>query len=104
MARRQKKRKRGEMRGRSFLVVFGIFLLVLIASDIVFGHLGLREYVTLKRRHDALIAKRMLLEKEVRGLEAEVERLKSDMSYIEEIARRELGFVKEREKIIIIDE
>ncbi len=86
------------------IVIAGVLLSLFVVSDIFFGHLGVMEYVAVRGKYQALVAKKEILSSEIKEMENEVNRLKYDMSYIEEIARGDLGFVKKREKIIIIDE
>lgn len=78
-----------------FLLFFGIFAF--------FGDKGVLHLLRLKRELAGLKEGNLKMEEENRRLKEEVRRLQYDKQYIEEIARKELGLVKEGEIIYQFD-
>lgn len=83
------------------LVMGGMVLLALLFS--VFGEVGLLSTLSLHGKQDQLAAENARLREENERLHLEVENLRSNPSYIEEIARRELGLMGKKEIVIPID-
>jgi cell division protein FtsB len=77
------------------LLIFGIL--------IFFGEKGIFHLFRLQKELARVKEKNFKLEEENQTLKEEVKRLKSDKRYIEEIARKELGMVKEGEIIYQFD-
>ena len=75
----------------AFLLMFGVFAF--------FGEKGIFNLLRLQKEVVRIKEKNSKLEEENRQLKEEVKRLQSDKRYIEEIARKELGMVKEGEII-----
>jgi cell division protein FtsB len=67
---------------------------------IVFGENGLSDLFRLKKQKDALSQKNGELKKENLSFYREIERLKHDPRYVEEVARKELGVIGKDEVII----
>jgi cell division protein FtsB len=80
------------------LLMFFIFLFILESES---GFFDLRR---LKRENSRLVERNLSLEHENRALCREIDRLKNDMNYIENIARRELGMIRKDEVIIKLNE
>ena len=85
-----------------------LLLLVLIPFLILgiltfFGEKGILHLFRLQKEFVRIKEKNMKLEEENQKLREEVKRLRTDKRYIEEIARRELGMVKEGEIIYQFD-
>jgi cell division protein FtsB len=84
----------------------GIFLsitVVLLFSlffFIIFGEHGFLDLNTLKKERDQLAEKNEQLSHQNLSLSVEIDRLKHDPKYIENIARQELGMVAEDELIL----
>lgn len=84
----------------------GIFLsitIVLLFSlffFIIFGEHGFIDLNTLKKQRDQLADKNEQLSHQNLSLSVEIDRLKHDPTYIENIARQELGMVAEDELIL----
>ena len=82
------------------------YLIVLVGCvlfvDALVGDKGVLQM--LKKRQDARLLDQSVVEAKNRNarLWAEVRRLKTDLSAIEELARRELGMMKPGEKLFII--
>ena len=90
------------MRKRRFLILIIIFLLILGAFTF-FGEKGIFNLLRLQKEVVRIKEKSSKLEEENQGLREEVKRLQTDKRYIEEIARKELGMVKEGEIIYRFD-
>lgn len=84
----------------------GIFLsitVVLLFSlffFIIFGEHGFLDLNTLKKERDQLAEKNEQLSHQNLSLSVEIDRLKHDPKYIENVARQELGMVAEDELIL----
>jgi len=68
----------------------------------VFGATGLRHYRRLAAEAEALGAQNQRLTEENQRLAEEVRRLKGDRSYIEKVARDELGHVRPGETTYLV--
>lgn len=67
---------------------------------IAFGENSLTDLYKLKMEKDNLSKKNDELKKENLSLYREIERLKNDPSYVEDVARKELGVIGKDEMII----
>ena len=76
-----------------FLVLFSVFVMAL------FGENGLVDLYRLKKEHAALIEANKAIARENKSYLDEINRLKTDLSYIESLARKDLGFVSKDEII-----
>lgn len=76
--------------------IVGLFSLLLF---IVIGENGLADLNVLKRERDSLLKDNAELTRENLSLCREIERLKYDPKYIENVARRELGMIGKDEII-----
>jgi cell division protein FtsB/cell division protein DivIC len=90
------------MKKKRLLLLILIFLLVL-GSLTFFGEKGIFNLLRLRKEVVRIKEKNLRLEEENQRLKEEVMRLQSDKRYIEEIARKELGMVKEGEIIYQFD-
>ena len=79
------------------VAVVAIFSMLLL---IVFGDNGVADLHLLKNRRDNLIEKNDALARENIHLYRQIERLKNDPGYIENIARQELGMIGKDEVIL----
>ena len=82
-----------------FLAVAGLLLFSLLFF-IIFGEHGFIDLNVLKTERDQLAKKNELLTHKNISLSIEIDRLKNDPEYIENIARQELGMVAEDELIL----
>ena len=94
------KERRWHARG-PFLVAAGIALLALLFS--VFREMGMIETWKLGKTRDQILGENSRLREENARLRKEVERLKTSPEYIEEIARKELGLIRQKENVIVLD-
>lgn len=79
--------------------VWAIVLLLLVLAAALFGERGILRGVQANREKEALQAEVQRIEAVNLELRKEIEALRSDRRYIEGIARRELGLVKEDELV-----
>jgi len=86
---------------RLFLLILISFLIFAILT--FFGEKGILHLFRLQKELVRVSEKNSKLVEENQKLKEEVKRLKSDKRYIEEIARKELGMVKEGEIIYQFD-
>jgi len=90
------------MKKKRLLLLILIPLLIL-GSLTFFGENGILHLFGLQKELARIKEKNSRLEEENQKLKEEVKRLQSDKRYIEEIARKELGMVKEGEIIYQFD-
>lgn len=79
--------------------LWAIFLLMLVLAAALFGERGILRGVQANRDKEALQAEIQRIEAVNQELRKEIEALRSDRGYIEGVARRELGLVKEDELV-----
>jgi cell division protein FtsB len=92
------KRRRGR-RAVQYLLVFVGCVLIL---DALVGEKGLLEMVKKRQEYRALEQSLADVRAENARLREEAQRLQDDASAIEDLARRELGFIKPGEKLFIV--
>ena len=92
------KRRRGR-RAVQYLLVFVGCVLIL---DALVGEKGLLEMVKKRQEYRALEQSLTDVRAENTRLREEAQRLQDDASAIEDLARRELGFIKPGEKLFIV--
>jgi len=92
-----------KMRGKGFfLLLVGLILLVWYFS--LFGEKGLIKIIQLRRERDRIIADVSRIEEENKRLQEEIKRLREDSRYLESVARRDLGLIKENEILFIFED
>ena len=91
-----------EMKKKRLLLLILVSLLI-FGSLTFFGEKGILHLLHLRKELVRVKEKNLKLEEENQKLKEEVKRLKSDKRYIEEIARKELGMVKQGEIIYQFD-
>ena len=85
---------------KNILLVLAIITMCLMLLFIVFGENGLSDLYRLKKQKENLSQKNDELKKENISFYREIERLKHDPSYVEDVARKELGVIGKDEVII----
>ena len=90
------------MKKKRLLLLILLFLLIL-GGFTFFGEKGIVHLLRLQKEVARIRERNVKLEEENEKLKEEVRRLRSDKRYIEEIARRELGMVKEGEILYQFD-
>lgn len=89
------------MRSRqNILLALTILLLSSLLVFIVFGENGLVDLNRLKIERDNLLRKNEALTRENLSLYREIERLKNDPEYVENVARQELGVIGKDEVVL----
>lgn len=78
----------------AILILFSMLLLIVFAEN------GLVDLNSLRRERDRLVEKNESLARDNIVLYNEIERLKNDDKYIENIARQELGMIGKNEMIL----
>lgn len=82
---------------RLFKILLPVVLLMLLLT--VFGERGLVKAYHLANERDEIRSKIQKLRRENQYLRGELSAIRGDKHYIEDIARRELGFVKAGETV-----
>jgi cell division protein FtsB len=91
------------LRGKGLsLLLVGLILLVWYFS--LFGEKGLIKIIQLRRERDRIVADVGRMEEENKKLQEEIKRLREDSRYLESVARRDLGLVKENEILFIFED
>ena len=88
------------MKKEGILFTIAIFLLLSLFFFIIVSEHGLHELIFLRAEHDKLVEEEKRLSQENFSISIEIDRLKHDPEYIENIARQELGMVAEGEIIL----
>ncbi len=82
------------------LISIAILLLAALCFFIIVSEHGLADLIFLKQERRKLVEKSERLTQENLSISIEIDRLKHDPEYIENIARKELGMIGEDEVII----
>ncbi len=87
------------MNGKSILKfsLLALLFLGLVAAWLGFGERGFIHLYRMDRERQTYLEKINKLERENRELLDEIQRLRSDREYVENLGRREMGLVKEDE-------
>jgi cell division protein FtsL len=85
------------------LLLFILIPLLILGVFTFFGEKGVLHLLGLRKEVVRIKERNIKLEEENQKLREEVKRLQKDKRYIEEIARKELGMVKENEIIYQFD-
>ena len=75
-------------------MLLGLFFFIIISEQ------GLVDLISIEKERDKLVEKNSQLARENQALSIQIERLKGDPAYIENIARQELGMIAEDEIIL----
>ncbi len=85
---------------KNILLSFGIMVLFCLLIFIIFGENGFADLKQLKTERDILLKKNDELNQKNLSLCREIERLKNDPEYVENVARKELGVIGRDEVVI----
>ena len=85
---------------QKILLSLSILVLSFMCLTILFGEDGLADLNHRKQKYEALMSQVEELDRENLALHRKIYRIKNDPKYIEELARTELGMVKEDELIL----
>ncbi|MBF8257778.1 MAG: Cell division protein FtsB [Actinobacteria bacterium] len=83
------------------LITCGIAVILLLVS--LFREMGIVGTLRLYRTQAQVLEENTKLREENRRLQQEVEKLRTNASYIEEIARKELGLIGDKENVIVLE-
>ncbi len=85
---------------QGILISFASLLLAALLFFIIVSEHGLSDLVFLRQERGKLVEKTEQLSRENFSISTEIDRLKNDPKYIENIARKELGMIGEDEVIL----
>lgn len=85
---------------KSILLALALITMFLLLFFIVLGENGLTDLHRLKMERDRLVQNNVKLKQENLSLYREINRLKNDPKYIENVARQELGVIGKDEVIL----
>ena len=85
---------------QNILLAFAIIIMCSLLIFTIFGENGLNDLYLLKTERDILLKKNDELIRENLSLYREIERLKNDPEYVENVARNELGVIGKDEVVI----
>jgi cell division protein FtsB len=89
---------------QNILLAFAIIIMFSLLIFTLFGENGLKDLFLLKTERDILLKKNDELIRENLSLYREIERLKNDPEYVENVARNELGVIGKDEVVIKVKE
>ena len=81
---------------RRRLLLISITIMILLAGFVIFSPTGVLKYYRLQEKIATLKEQNIEMEEQIKGLRHEIDKLKNDPAYIEDIARKH-GFIKENE-------
>lgn len=84
---------------KNILIAFAILVLFSLIMFIILGENGLTDLNRLTMERDSLLKKNDELVQKNLSLHREIERLKNDPEYVENVARKELGVIGKDEVI-----
>jgi len=85
---------------QNILLAFAIIVLFSLLMFTLYGENGLADLYRLKTERDILLKKNDELIRENLSLYREIERLKNDPEYVENVARNELGVIGKDEVVV----
>jgi cell division protein FtsB len=85
---------------QNILLILSILLLISLAIYTIFSRHGYSDQLLLKQELGRLVQQNARLERENLAISIEIDRLKNDLVYIENIARQELGMISKDEIIL----
>ena len=85
---------------QKIMLSVAVLILFALCSLIIFGDNGLAELKFMRQERDELVEKNEQIARKNLSLFREMERLKHDLSYIENVARQQLGFIGKGEIIL----
>jgi cell division protein FtsB len=89
---------------RKGLSILLIGLILLVWYFALFGEKGVIKIIRLKGERDRIIADVSRMQEENKRLQEEIRRLREDSRYLESVARRDLGLIKENEILFIFED
>ena len=92
-----------EMKWKGLSIIL-IGLILLVCYFALFGEKGVIKIIQLRRERDRIIADVNRMQEENKRLQEEIRRLREDSRYLESVARRDLGLIKENEILFIFED
>jgi cell division protein FtsB len=89
---------------QKILLSFAAVILFSLCVLIIFGDNGLSELQFLRQKRDRLVEQNEQVIRENLSLFREMERLENDLTYIENVARQQLGFIGKGEVILKLND
>jgi cell division protein FtsB len=89
---------------RKWLSILLIGLILLVWYFSLFGEKGVIKIIRLRRERNRIIADVNRMQEENERLQEEIRRLREDSRYLESVARRDLGLIKENEILFIFED
>jgi len=86
----------------NILFAFAILALFLLLMFILFGKNGFADLNRLKAERDIILKKNAEVIQKNLSLSREIERLKNDPEYVENVARKELGVIGKDEVVVTV--
>jgi cell division protein FtsB len=86
----------------SLILLIGIILVVWFFT--LFGEKGVVKIIQLRRERDRILADVNRIQEDNKRLQEEIRRLREDSRYLESVARRDLGLIKENEILFIFED
>jgi cell division protein FtsB len=88
---------------RKGLLMLLIGLILFVWYFTLFGEKGVIKILQLRRERDRILADVTRIQEENKMLQEEIRRLREDPRYIESVARKDLGLIKENEILFIFE-
>ena len=86
------------------LIILLIGLIVIVWYFIIFGEKGVIRIIQLEQERHRITREGSLIKKDNKKLKEEIRRLREDPKYLESVARRDLGLIKENEILFIFED
>jgi cell division protein FtsB len=96
--------ERGARRGHGAVFYGLVFLTAILVLNMVFGEKGVLAMIRARKEYNTLSAEVERIKARNAELTEQMRRLKEDPVTIEDLARRELGFIRPGEKLFIISD
>jgi len=87
-------------RNQNILLSFSVLLLIALFIYIIFSPQGYSDLALLKQEQIIIVQKNERITRENLAIRIEIDRLKNDLAYIENIARQEFGMIRKDEIIL----
>ena len=84
---------------KNLITIWLLVIILLMLGYAIFGERGVIRIVQAKKQQQQLEAELAVLQQEQKDLREEIDRLKHDKDYWEQLARKNLGMVREGELI-----
>ncbi len=86
------------------LLILLIGLILAVWYFALFGEKGVVKIIQLRRERDKIVSNVREMREENKRLKEEIRRLREDPEYLESVARRDLGLIKENEILFIFED